>query len=693
METFGKTQANPPTTIVRNLVILTLITVGAVASVFLFGAYNTVKHLSTEAIETSSKRSHVELRGFFSPLNDNLLFLHDWGARGAIDLEDNAALNLRLIPLLQRNPSVTSLLLANTTGQEFLLLKEGEHWVNRRVDSANGKTTQWQRWTADGQLLESWTKELDYESKTRPWFQGAMSQGPGQVHWTHPYIFFTSHDVGITASTRVDTPNGDTLVIAFDVKLSSISEFTSQLDISEHGVVAVVSAEGRVIGLPRGEAYAKSPNTYLLQPLSKLGIPALEQAWGRTETDGTKRVMLRDGDWWAGISAFRLGDKDLRIIVAVPNDDFIGDIRRQQALIVFIGILSVLLAVAVGVWTTRNVQTKLTRVVRQVQRIGQYSLERRIGSGGMGEVFKAHHAMLRRPTALKLIKPDADPRSIQNFEREVRLTASLTHPNTIIIYDYGETPEGIFYYAMEYLQGVNLCDLIRHSGPCPAARVLHILEQICESLDEAHRAGLIHRDVKPANVFLCERGGKHDFVKVLDFGLVREIDATISGNSITSLQGTPGYMAPETAEENFIVQPTVDVYGIGAIAYLLLTGAPAFEGNTNASVFVQQLSDDPMPPSKKLGAPIPSDLENLVMQCLNRAPQFRPSSMAAVLMRIRTCQDFGLWTEDHAERWWSRNADLLVHEESDPAIDTLKVDIGSRVTKNQQLDMSGIEAD
>lgn len=683
METLGETQANPPTTIVRNLVILTLITVGAVASVFLFGAYNTVKHLSTEAIETSSKRSLVELRGFFSPLSDNLLVLHDWGSRGALSLGENPDLNLRLIPLLQRHPSVTSLLIANTEGQEYLLLKDGEHWVNRRVDSTKGKTTHWQRWTADGQLLESWTRELDYASDTRPWYQGAITQNPGEVHWTHPYIFFTSHDIGMTASTQVKTPNGQTLIVAFDVKLSSISEFTSKLDITPNGVVAVVSPAGRVIGLPRGEAYAKDPNAYLLQPIARLKIPVLELAWGRTATDATKRIMLRDGDWWVGINAFRLGDKDLRIIVAVPNDDFIGDIRRQQALIVFIGILALLLAVAVGVWTTRNVQSKLTRAVRQVQRIGQYSLDRRIGSGGMGEVFKANHAMLRRPTALKLIKPDADPRSIQNFEREVRLTASLTHPNTIIIYDYGQTPEGIFYYAMEYLKGVNLCDLVKHTGPVPAARVLHILEQICESLDEAHRAGLIHRDVKPANVFLCERGGKFDFVKVLDFGLVREIDATISGNSITSLQGTPGYMAPETAEEDFIVQPTVDIYGLGAIAYLLLAGSPAFEGNTNASIFVQQLSEDPVPPSKKLGAPLPADLEGLVMQCLNRSPQHRPSSMAAVLMRIRTCQDFGLWTEDHAERWWSRHTDLLIHEESDPTIDTLKVDIGSRDVKYQ----------
>ncbi len=219
----------------------------------------------------------------------------------------------------------------------------------------------------------------------------------------------------------------------------------------------------------------------------------------------------------------------------------------------------------------------------RVRRLGQYTLEGRIGAGGMGVVYRARHAMLRRPTAIKLLPPDrAGDASLVRFEREVQLTAELSHPNTVAIYDYGRTPEGIFYYAMEYLDGINLEDLVRQHGAQPAGRVLAILDQVCGALAEAHGRGLVHRDIKPANIILSERGGEPDVAKVVDFGLVKPLGVEDSRSTLSAtnvLTGTPLYMAPETMTAPASSDPRSDLYALGAVAYYLLSGRPVFESS------------------------------------------------------------------------------------------------------------------
>jgi serine/threonine protein kinase len=296
--------------------------------------------------------------------------------------------------------------------------------------------------------------------------------------------------------------------------------------------------------------------------------------------------------------------------------------------------------------------------VEEAQQLGQYSLEERVGEGGMGEVYRASHLLLRRPTAVKLLRSDhVDGPSIVRFEREVQLTSRLTHPNTSAIYDYGRTPEGRFYYAMEYLDGVNLEQLIHVTGALPPARVIHILRQVCASLAEAHRSGLIHRDIKPANVVLCERGGIQDFVKVVDFGLVKDIVAETDPNvsSANTITGTPLYLSPEAIRAPETVDGRSDLYAVGALGYYLLTGTPLFQSANVMEICNHQMNTAPQSPSERIGKAQPHDLEAVILQCLEKNPATRPQDAEAVCEALAACEDAKHWSTAEAAKWWSAN--------------------------------------
>jgi serine/threonine protein kinase len=288
----------------------------------------------------------------------------------------------------------------------------------------------------------------------------------------------------------------------------------------------------------------------------------------------------------------------------------------------------------------------------------------KIGEGGMGIVYKAHHALLRRETALKLLMPDkADPISIQRFEREVRLTSRLMHPNTIQIYDYGHTPEGIFYYAMEYLDGLNLGELVEGYGPQPEGRVVNLLIQVCESLAEAHAAGLVHRDIKPANIFVSDRGGVPDMVKVLDFGLVRTVasaDETAPNTGDTeTFVGTPNYMSPEAVEDSANTDARSDLYSVGVVGYYLLTGKGVFDGATLEEVCQKRLTEKPVPPSTRIGRPICPHLEALILRCLEREPADRPQSAHELIALLATSPRIVDWNVEHRAAWWVAHREAI----------------------------------
>jgi serine/threonine protein kinase len=297
----------------------------------------------------------------------------------------------------------------------------------------------------------------------------------------------------------------------------------------------------------------------------------------------------------------------------------------------------------------------LRREVREARQLGQYKLIEKIGEGGMGAVYRASHAMLRRPTAIKLLPADkAGAGRIQRFEREVQLTSQLTHPNTVSIFDYGRTPDGVFYYAMEYLDGVNLEELVRLDGAQPAGRVVHILRQVAGSLSEAHGVGLVHRDIKPGNVILVpERGGARDVAKVVDFGLVKDLDEMAGLTGVGRLAGTPHYMSPEAISSPADIVVQSDLYSLGCVGYYLLTGQTVFEGRTVVEVSSHHLDSQPVPPGERLGRPVPATLSRIVLACLEKTPARRPASALALIDMLDACHDVEPWTSDVARVWWT----------------------------------------
>ena len=298
----------------------------------------------------------------------------------------------------------------------------------------------------------------------------------------------------------------------------------------------------------------------------------------------------------------------------------------------------------------------LRKQVQAARKLGQYTLIMRLGAGAMGEVYLASHALLRRHTAIKLLRNDADGHGLERFEREVQLTSQLTHPNTIAIYDYGRTADGLFYYVMEYLEGVDLDGLLMVDGPQPPARVIHMLRQVCGALEEAHGLGLLHRDIKPANLFLCRRRGQPDLVKVLDFGLVKEVGTDdLSGSRVHMVVGTPLYLAPEAIVTPGRVDARADLYSLGAVGYALLTGCHVFEGRTSVEICSHHLHTAPTPPGARLGRELPRDLCDVLMRCLSKHPDDRYIGARELRLALEACADAGKWTEADAERWWAMN--------------------------------------
>jgi serine/threonine-protein kinase len=290
------------------------------------------------------------------------------------------------------------------------------------------------------------------------------------------------------------------------------------------------------------------------------------------------------------------------------------------------------------------------------RKLGQYKLFRRLGVGGMGEVYLAEHSLLKRPCALKLIKPEASasPLALARFEREVQSSARLAHHNTIGIFDYGRTDDGTFYYVMEYLHGMSLDDMIRTYGPLPAGRVIYVFRQVCAGLAEAHRLGLVHRDLKPANLFLAILGGETDVAKVLDFGLVKPTkDPEAAALTIEmTVSGTPLYMAPEQARAERSLDARADIYALGAMMYHALTGQPPFDGESPFVVMMAHARDPVVPPSK-IRPGVPHDLEEVVLRCLAKRPEERYPNVKALSEALASCASAAGWGPNRSDAWWS----------------------------------------
>lgn len=312
-----------------------------------------------------------------------------------------------------------------------------------------------------------------------------------------------------------------------------------------------------------------------------------------------------------------------------------------------------------------NVIRGLGKQVKKARELGSYQLEEQIGKGGMGEVYRAKHRLLARPAAVKLISPaalrgsspDENRIVIERFRREAEAAATLRSPHTIELYDYGVAEDGTFYYVMELLDGIDFQKLVQRHGPLPSERVIHLISQACDSLGEAHLAGLVHRDVKPSNIVACRMGLMVDYVKVLDFGLVKhdhknpekQIEITTAG----AVSGTPAFMAPESISGIGTVGPAADVYALGCVTYWLLTGQTVFRAANPTMMMMQHVTGSPVPPSLKSPHPIQRDLEEIVMRCLSKDPADRPSDAAALAEMLAKCRVALPWTSARAHEWWN----------------------------------------
>ncbi|MEM8882755.1 MAG: protein kinase [Planctomycetota bacterium] len=322
----------------------------------------------------------------------------------------------------------------------------------------------------------------------------------------------------------------------------------------------------------------------------------------------------------------------------------------------------------------------LRKQVDAAAQLGQYTLEEKLGEGAMGVVYRARHAMLARPTAVKLLMPDRmGETALARFEREVQMTAQLTHPHTVTIFDYGRTPEGTFYYAMELLEGAALDRIIEVGGPQPAERVAYVMDQVAAALSEAHDHGLIHRDIKPANIILTEQGGEPDVAKVVDFGLVKDVREEDDPNlsSTGAIAGTPFYMAPETILAYQEIDGRTDLYALGAVCYFMLTGEPVFKGRNAGEVCTQHVHAEPVPPSKRCDHHVPSDLESLVLACLAKDPADRPATAGHIRARLWAGGTVRKWNTDRARRWWRRYGDEVKEKatSTEEAGKTIAVDV------------------
>ena len=392
------------------------------------------------------------------------------------------------------------------------------------------------------------------------------------------------------------------------------------------------------------------------RPLTRLAAIAIASRAKRSP-DELRGIILDPYRSYRGVAVIGawqwLPAYDMGVAIEIAADEAYAPLSYLN--VMFALVFALLIAISAAALYSSFSLLRLRLRVREAPRLGQYTLERQIGEGGMATIFLARHALLKRPAAVKILKRHlANDEVIARFEREVQLASRLAHPNTIEIYDYGRTRAGDFYYAMEFLEGVSLAELVAAEGAVPPARVVHILRQVCAALREVHDKGLVHRDIKPDNIMLCRRGGEHDVVKVLDFGIVKNVDNpdTRDITQFVRVLGAPLYMAPERLANPADVDARSDIYAVGAVGYYLLAGRALYVRTTDAELAQQIRYAPPQRPSAAAPQALPGELDELIFRCLAKAREERPQHVAELLAVLeRLARDFP-WTPSAAETWW-----------------------------------------
>jgi len=688
----------------RNFGLLIVVVLVLAAAAVVYFDKRQVENLSRKLITSTAATTVEKLTSFFEAADSNLRVAVEQLQMSREPHDDLLnKLFFRLAPFINQHHSANSIIITelNDNSDYLGILKpdQGDSELQVRIQIAKtwgrGKARM-ERWK-DGKLLESWFRKDDFDPRTRPWYKKSLEAAENEIVATEPYLFYPSNEHGITISTRWrQRETGRQFITAIDISLVNITRFTQDMRPSENGVVFVFTNDLRLVGIPADERYSDegAVKAALLRAVADLNFPILQTGMAEWERHGRIRKAFPfefDGQsWWAGFewiedhpnqAGFWTG-------ILIPESDFLGALSMQRnfALVAIVG-LGLFLGLILIVDAVRRIRSDVREAVSYVgQKLGPFELLYKIGGGGNGTVYRANHALLKRPTAVKVMLPQfaSSTTAKQRFKNEVRLTSSLTHPNTVAVFDFGQTPEGTLYYAMEYLNGITLEVLARVSGPQPSARVLYILDQICGSLREAHGRGLIHRDIKPSNIMLCERGGLYDVVKVLDFGLVKERQQDQPElTQPNTIVGTPFYLAPELITDAAAFSPLSDLYALAGVAYYLLTGRNVFEGTSSVEICAMHLHDEPVPPSQLTTRKISPDLEAIVMACLAKEPANRPKGAEVMSEMLAQCPEYGVWAQDQAQKWWANNRGALPvegHEDNrSPLADThLFIDAGDR---------------
>lgn len=549
------------------------------------------------------------------------------------------------------------------------------------------------RFSTDGRhgLVSLVEEQSSYDPRKRSFYAlASASNGPA---WTSPYPFFKTHYPGITRTEAVRAPNGDVravLTVDFDVK--ELSRFLEQIPLAGTRVL-LFSDDG----------------TLLADPAAAERIQSLPIRGDRTLKVGDLKDPVLDAFFAArarGVASFSAGGRDYlaqqasvadpalrwRVASFIPEDLLLGPARAYERRARVVALLSLLAAVGVSFLFSRHIvrmrrqtadaRAAATRAAAEARDLGSYRLTSRLGAGGMGEVWRAEHRLLARQAAIKLIRPEADtgPDTHERFRREAQTLATLRSRNTIELFDYGITEDGTFFYVMELLDGMDLETLVARYGPQRPARVCSLLMQACSSLAEAHAAGLVHRDVKPANLYLCRVADEVDVLKVLDFGLVRSLSEVASPASTRSFEdvaraldsgvmplvkltaagsvmGTPDYMAPEQVLGQDI-DARADVYALGCVAYFALSGTLPFSGHADAAaIMLAHLHQNPPPLAERAEQHLPPQLIELVERCMAKRADDRPASVGVVRSELAALKftTAEAWAEDLAAEWWRVN--------------------------------------
>jgi serine/threonine-protein kinase len=357
------------------------------------------------------------------------------------------------------------------------------------------------------------------------------------------------------------------------------------------------------------------------------------------------------------------------VIIGLMIASDITSFRLEPALFFFGLVFPYLLVVGMA-YVGARVVYQLGTEVKRARELGSYRLEKKLGEGGMGEVWRARHRMLARPAAIKLIRSSngggdhagVSDEAVRRFEREAQVIACLRSPHTVELFDFGRAADGAFYYVMELLDGLDADSLIRRFGPIPPERAIYLLRQICHSLSEAQSCGLVHRDIKPANIFLCRYGEEYDFVKVLDFGIVRTVkdpeDSSPVNTRENAVNGTPAFIAPEQAM-GAALDGRADIYATGCVAYWLLTGQFVFAAETPMGLLLKHAQAVPAPPSTRTSLAIPAALDDLVLACLAKDPADRPQSARELSCRLADVKGANDWTQERAREWWATHQPVV----------------------------------